>query len=374
MRYPLSVLWATILALFTIAVGSATAHGAPDVLDRPALMSTKASTSVLLAVTSAGKRIVAVGERGIILFSDDNGATWRQAKVPVSVTLTAVHFPIPRKGWAVGHSGIVIHTEDSGETWTRQLDGKQAAQLVFDAVQAKTRIVKGDSEALKKQLAAAKQLVDDGADKPFLDVFFRNERSGFIVGAFNLIFRTEDGGATWQPWQDHVDNPRGLHLYGIRQVGDELYLAGEQGAVLHSKNDGATFVPLKSSYAGTYFGLLGTNKGGILLYGLRGNAFWSVDRGASWRKADTGTSLSITAGRELNDGSLLLVSQAGEVLLSQDGGRSFRKVPVKDTSPLSGVAQASDGGLVLVGARGVSHISKPDTVADPSRKPTGGRI
>jgi photosystem II stability/assembly factor-like uncharacterized protein len=268
----------------------------------------------------------------------------------------------------------VIHTEDSGETWFKQLDGKQAAQLVLDAVQDRHRTVKGDSGAVNKQFAAAQQLVAEGADKPFLDVFFRNERSGFVVGAFNLIFRTEDGGATWRPWQDRVPNPRGLHIYGIRSVGDDLYLAGEQGTILRSVNSGMSFVPLKSQYPGTYFGLLVTSKGKILIYGLRGNAFLSPDRGANWRKVDTGTSLSITGGTELVDGSLVLVSQAGEVLLSRDGGSSFHGIPVKDPSPLSGVAQASDGTLVLVGMRGVSRMPTSGNLPDSSPKATGGGI
>ncbi|MCX7168911.1 MAG: glycosyl hydrolase, partial [Proteobacteria bacterium] len=42
-----------------------------------------ATVSVLAAVARAGNRLVAVGERGIVLLSDDNGVTLRQAKVPV---------------------------------------------------------------------------------------------------------------------------------------------------------------------------------------------------------------------------------------------------------------------------------------------------
>ena len=38
-------------------------------------------------------RIVVVGEQGHILYSDDECEGWIQAKVPVSVTLTAVCFP-----------------------------------------------------------------------------------------------------------------------------------------------------------------------------------------------------------------------------------------------------------------------------------------
>ncbi len=54
------------------------------------------------------------GERGIVLLSDDAGVSWRQAKVPVSVSLTAVQFVDAEQGWAVGHLGVVLHTQDGG--------------------------------------------------------------------------------------------------------------------------------------------------------------------------------------------------------------------------------------------------------------------
>ena len=47
---------------------------------------------ILLDVAMAGKRIVAVGERGVVLLSDDNGKTWTSVRAPVTRTLTAVTF------------------------------------------------------------------------------------------------------------------------------------------------------------------------------------------------------------------------------------------------------------------------------------------
>lgn len=44
----------------------------------------------MIDVVHAGKRLVAVGDRGHILYSDDQGNTWTQAKVPTRQLLTAV--------------------------------------------------------------------------------------------------------------------------------------------------------------------------------------------------------------------------------------------------------------------------------------------
>ena len=50
-----------------------------DVLDTPALKSALAAKSLLNGVAVAGKRLVSVGQRGHILYSDDGGKSWTQA-------------------------------------------------------------------------------------------------------------------------------------------------------------------------------------------------------------------------------------------------------------------------------------------------------
>src|SRR5262245_35617679 len=83
-----------------------------DPLDVPAQVMIKAARSVLVGVTHApGGRWMAVGRRGHILYSDD-GSSWNQALVPVSVDLVAVHFPTKQQGWAVGHGGVILHSAD----------------------------------------------------------------------------------------------------------------------------------------------------------------------------------------------------------------------------------------------------------------------
>src|SRR5262245_60524782 len=89
-----------------------------------AVQSKLAAEALLLGVARAGNRIVAVGEYGNILLSDDDGKTWHQAKdVPTTVTLTAVHFVDDKQGWTVGHDTLILHTTDGGETWTKQSGG-----------------------------------------------------------------------------------------------------------------------------------------------------------------------------------------------------------------------------------------------------------
>jgi photosystem II stability/assembly factor-like uncharacterized protein len=344
-----SFLLAAVLCVLTIPTHAQTV----DSLDRPALAVHAPEHSVLLDVVKTGDRIVAIGERGVIVLSDDGGRTWRQASVPTSVSLTKVKFATSQVGWAVGHSGVVLHTGDGGETWTRQLDGRAAAQLALDAAQADADHAGSNDAASQRSLAAAQLLVSDGPDKPFLDLYFANQESGYVVGAYGLIFRTEDGGAHWKSWMDHVDNPRGMHLYAIAAQGNTIYLAGERGLFLRSSDGGNKFIRVDTPYKGTYFALAVLPGGEVILGGMRGNAFRSTDQGKTFTKVDVPIPVSFSASVVTSDGTAIFSNQAGQLLASFDQGRTMRPIPAPALPPIAGLADAGGGMLMTVGYGGV---------------------
>ncbi len=319
-----------------------------DPLDTPAAPSALAPKSVLVSVARADNRLIAVGARGHIVISDDRGQAWRQVSVPVSSDLTAVYFATPQQGWAVGHDGVVLHSADGGQSWVKQLDGRQANALML--AHYETLAQSGNADAVRV-LAEIRRLVEPGPDQPFLDVWFENERIGYVVGSFNLIFGTVDGGASWQPLYERTDNPQGLHLYGIRGIGGELYIAGERGLLLRLNRDSGRFVALPSPYQGTYFGIVG-KPGMLVAFGLRGHAFRSRDAGRTWEPLETGISTGITSGTMLADGRVVLVSQGGQMLIGSDHARALTRMPVTSPAPLFGVASVDDKTIAIVGAHG----------------------
>lgn len=327
-----------------------------DVLDTPAAMSPLAAHGLFNGLAQAGGKLVAVGQRGFILTSVDGGQRWKQARVPLSADLVAVQFSTPSQGWAVGHDGVVLHSTDGGATWQRQLDGRVVNRLVFDYYQ-KLSALQPNDKALAQILTDAQRSLVEGPDKPFLDVWFENEQVGFVVGAFNLILYTEDGGRHWTPWMERMDNPKAFHLYAIRAAGKDLYAVGEQGLLLKLDRTTGRFTVLKSPYNGTFFGVLGkpgaAGKPAVaLVYGLRGNVFRSTDSGASWSKVETGQPVSITGGTVTADGRIVLVNQAGTVLVSRDDGVSFQPLRGGRLLPASAVA-AVGGNVVIAGLRGM---------------------
>ena len=301
-----------------------------------ALESAKASRSLLLDVTHAGKRIVVVGDRGHILYSDDQGTTWTQAKVPTRQLLTAVYFVDDHHGWAVGHDAQILASSDGGATWSKQF------------------------EDLKREA-------------PLLDVWFKDLSTGIAVGAYGAMLETTDGGQHWQDIGDRLDNEDQYHLNGIAHVKDAgLFIVGEMGSMFRSADDGQTWEKLEGPYQGSLFGAVGTAQSDTLLaYGLRGNLFRSTDFGSTWQtialQGERGPlEFSIANASLLPDNSIVLVGNGGSVMRSADDGESFTVANRSDRLSLAGVAEDDKGNLILVGQGGV-HVISP-TGADVTQR------
>jgi photosystem II stability/assembly factor-like uncharacterized protein len=341
---------AASLAL-ALAASASGAGAFKDPLEVAAQPSPLAAKSLLQAVTRAGNALVAVGVRGHIVVSKDGGTTWQQANVPVSSDLTAVFFVDERHGWAVGHDGVILASDDGGANWKLQLDGRRANQSLVDDLARKP-----DTEATKALMAEARRNVEQGADKPFLDVWFANATTGYAVGAYNLIFRTDDGGATWTPWFDRTDNPKLLNLYAIRPAAGSLFIAGEAGLVLKLDPAAQRFRNMDTGYAGTLFGVAG-DAGNVIVYGLRGNAFRSDDGGKAWKKADVALPASIVASASAND-AIVLADVGGRMSRTRDGGRTWEPLQAPPAM-VAGITDAGNGRLAVVGTRGVAIIPAP---------------
>lgn len=326
-------------------------------LQRPALMAPQPVRGVMLDVALAGRRIVAVGERGVVLVSDDRGATWRQVAVPVSVTLTAVQFANEKQGWATGHSGVVLATGDGGESWTRQLDGRAAAQLAVNAARAMGLRLGVDNPVVKRALAAAARFESDGPDKPLLDLYFSDALHGMVVGAYGLAFVTADGGKTWESALELLDNPKGLHLNAIAGDGQNIVIAGEQGLMLRSTDGGKQFVRVETPYHGSWFAVHVGAARQLVVGGLRGNAYFSPDLGATWSRIDFGTQASITSLAMGSEKRLFATNQAGALFASIDGGRTFERLPLQGAASLAALAEVGNDVFVLAGLQGVQLAS-----------------
>ncbi|MGL4318164.1 MAG: WD40/YVTN/BNR-like repeat-containing protein [Pseudomonas sp.] len=318
-------------------------------LETTAPRSDRLVSGPLLTVTTAGSRLVAAGLRGGIIVSDDHGKSWVQAQVPVSVDLVSIVFPSAQQGWAVGHGGVVLHSADGGLTWQKQLDGLQAREVAIDFY---TRNPEGIEDAASFLAKEQSQAVDKET-QPFLDVFFSDDQHGYVVGTFNRIFVTADGGKSWVPQMHLTNNPQEWHIYSVTGAAGQVYLTGEQGRVWRLAPQSKHFESVDTPYNGTLFGVTLGADGAVYAYGMRGSLFRSSEQGQSWQRIDLASSSNVTRVLSLGHDSLLVVAQNGEVSRSDDAGRSFKALPLLSPMPYFGAALVGESSLALVGVQGV---------------------
>lgn len=300
-RVPLTA--ATLSLPLLLGAAARAAEVRPQLRIEAAEHTREATQEMMLSAALAGKRIVAVGNRGVVLLSDDGGKTYRQARsVPVDSMLTSVAFVGPHVGWAVGHWGVVLKTEDGGDTW-----------------------------ALQRSATSV--------DQPLFSVYFKSRQEGWAVGLWSLVLHTVDGGATWStitlpppPGARKAD--RNLYQIFPGTSGD-LFIACEQGRVLRSTDGGDSWSYVDTGYTGSFWTGTVLEDGTVLVAGLRGSIYRSVDGGKTWSAAKNNSKSSITDVLQLPDRTVVAVALDGVSLVSRDGGASFTRTQRKDRVALT---------------------------------------
>ena len=332
-----------------------------------------ASRSLLLDITLAAERIVVAGERGHILYSDDNGSTWQQANVPTTQMLTGIHFVDAQRGWAAGHDGLILASSDGGENWRIQRDGIAAQhqanlelreRSLQKIEQLQQQLETSDEEALADLELELEDAVMDLEDadlaleelvftSPFMDIWFQDSNRGWAVGAFGTLVTTTDGGQHWNSEQQLVDNPDEFHLNTITGDGKgRVFIAGEGGVMFRSLDSGVTWETIAPFYDGSWFGTVYDAQQDVLLaFGLRGNLFRSTDFGVNWDPILNDNHITLAGGTSGPEGEIVLAGGVGTVLRSSDGGESFQRTMIEDRLSLSS-GMSRKGQLILIGQGG----------------------
>jgi photosystem II stability/assembly factor-like uncharacterized protein len=333
---------AVVVLLACMAPAALTAEEADDASSRPSVIAPLAAKALLLDLAWAGQRAVAVGERGIVLYSDDQGRNWTQVQVPVSANLTAVYFLDERQGWAVGHDEVILRTEDGGLSWERTHYNPEA-------------------------------------NRPLLDVWFANTERGLAVGAYGAVYSSADGGRSWTEllfkprllggaskeqgpsgYEEATDAGLDFHLNAIAHgPGSALYLAAEAGKLFRSDDDGASWSELPSPYDGSFYGIQPLDGDALLAFGLRGHLFRSEDGGRSWSMIETGTVALLDAAIRPSPDLVVIAGLTGVMLVSRDGGQTFAVTQQDDRLGLSSLLWAGDGEVIVAGERGVRRLAVP---------------
>jgi len=134
---------------------------------------------------------------------------WEPVSYTEDIELTDVAFVTPDVGWVSGDKGTILHTKDGGKTWEAQLGGDPAAAdpkikrlRFFDerhgwAIKDKKLLATTDGETWE-EIAPLPQRMGDFVFLSPTDGFAVAGQTQYLHEPHN-IFRTGDGGRTWEP-------------------------------------------------------------------------------------------------------------------------------------------------------------------------------
>lgn len=267
-----------------------------------------------------GTRWLSAGEQGRILIADAEQGPWREARVEPQrgSNFSDVLFVDDKLALAVGHESWIVRSEDGGETWT---------EVLFDPERS----------------------------EPLLALAGPYNGTLFAIGGFGQYLSSTDEGRTWQRATHEVLGDR--HLNTMTQLTDgTLLIAGERGLLATSCDGGLSWAAMPEIYPGSFFGALALEDNGLLVYGMRGNAFVTRDR-RTWIKSDVPGKISLFGSAVDSDGSVVLVGENDTVLRSTDGGQHFGVAHGGERNRLVAVVPVG-GGWMVAGEAGIG-LRKP---------------
>ncbi|MCG8324913.1 MAG: YCF48-related protein [Thiotrichales bacterium] len=286
-----------------------------------------AEHSLLLDITAYENKLIAVGERGHVLLSGDDGKTWQQIEVPTRSTLTGVFLLDERHAWAVGHDAVILRTTDGGRSWQR----------VYH---------------------------DPEQERPLLDVWFSDEHNGVAIGAYGYFLQTTDGGRSWR---DRTIAEEDFHLNQIAAgVAGQLIMAGEAGNIYYSEDSGAEWSLLESPYHGSFFSAVILDEDSFVVGGLRGHLFRTDDAGKNWQQLPSNSTDMLTDLHVSGPNRFVVVGLDGAVILHGPDGQLQYEFQA-DRKGMTAITVNSRKEFFVVGVGGVRKldISMQEVEAGP---------
>ncbi len=197
-------------------------------------------------VRTSGGKYVAVGYRGRILVSTDDGATWTPQVSNTTASLEAISFHDATHGIAAGKN-IVVSTNDGGTTWTSKAITYHINNLqAVNATQWLATTAEGS--IIRTQDGGNTWVELAGPVGPFNDMKFISSQVGFIVSS-NTIYKTADGGATFTDAAFANPGPAGATAVSALSE-TNLYFVTSGGKFLSSLN-ALTFTATNGFYSPT---------------------------------------------------------------------------------------------------------------------------
>jgi len=183
----------------------------------------------------------------------------------------------------------------------------------------------------------------------FSAVGFLDHQTGYVSGAYGVIFKTIDGGATW------VSKPSGTWLHFSDQYfvsASVGWVVGQSGVIVKTVDGGNTWTP-QTSGTTSWLNCVcfdGTNMGWAA--GANGTIIFTTNGGTTWTPQNSGTTATIEGGKFTSSTNGFMTCSDGTILKTSNGGINWSVQLTNTTQSLNAVSFATSLIGWVVGAGG----------------------
>jgi len=241
--------------------------------------------------------------------------------------LQDVYFMDNLNGLVVGNNGLMLETADGGKTWK-----KKEVNMRPPGADTGQRPGGGGPPAG----------FGGGGSVTLYNIYFVNEKVGFITGARGTILKTEDGGKTWNrktarsgAAEQNTNRRRGggirANLMGIQMVSETVgFIAGSENTILKTTDGGETWI---GSSERARVGETRNNLENILfvspttgwVIGSYGTLLHTTNGGETWVKQNAGVDHNLFGIHFFNDKIGWICGQEGLILHTNDSGKTWNQ-------------------------------------------------
>jgi photosystem II stability/assembly factor-like uncharacterized protein len=265
-----------------------------------------------------GQNLYAVGAKGTILHSVDNGESWQTETSGTTEALNNIWGSGLDNMYVVGANGTLLYSSDQGKTWIpRKLTGAPALRSIWGASRSggSPQDIYAIGEGgliLHSQDGTAWTQQNSGVSQELFGIWGASAQDVYIVGDQGLILHSTNSG---QSWVTLTSNTTSL-LHGIwGSSPDDIYVVGYQSPILHSSDQGKTWTQQTRDPPDWLASVWGSGPNDVYAVGAKGTILHSTDKGLSWSQdRDLLLSFSLCAVWGKSPNEVFMVGQSGNLL------------------------------------------------------------
>ena len=257
----------------------------------------------------------------IILISNFATAQWTHLNSGVQVQLRSIHFTDQNTGWSCGYNSI-LKTTDAGNSW--QLSTVAGSHKSMAFMNSTTGFVCGENGRIYKTMNGGDswQLLNSGVSVTLNNISIAPDGSIVIPGNQTTVLRSSDDGMTWS---NILNIPAVIDFFAVKILNSSTFvISGNESTILRTTNMGTTWESISIGMPNPLFAIdfAANNTGWVT--GCCGMFMKTTNAGISWTTDDYLTpGYTLYSMQFFGQSKGWLAGEAGYILRTTNAGLAW---------------------------------------------------